>query len=423
MKPTLTLLTLTTLSGLTISHTSFARESDVLDYAIGGGPVISLPARENNIKSTKLGLGWDANLQCGQLDPKLTVENQLNGVTDGFQDMMGSVLQSATSAVASLPGYLIQKEDPGLYDLLTNGVLQGKFDFDNGLTSCEAMSETMGDTLSNNDYYAQAKAELWAKEARRGDAVKAKKNVLDDMGNSGITWRSGGKAGGRGQPAIKPTQDSAEAGFEMLIKGQPNEYQAKKKGLYRFWDSPEALSDWVTTTIGSQSIQTGVDQSKVESQSGIGLSPDVAKETEALMVELNQAVLTNTASEHFPQALIEALNEGQAKDGTFQRIASELALAHTIEKALMARRALLTGQKEVYIAQNKPAKEAVSQSVALLEDEINALRFEAEARQTISSLTATQYMQSHYEKRNQITVNSEESESVFLNQTFNKEAE
>lgn len=179
----------------------------------------------------------------------------------------------------------------------------------------------------------------------------------------------------------------------------------------------------MTTTIGSQSIQTGVDQSKVESQSGIGLSPDVAKETEALMVELNQAVLTNTASEHFPQALIEALNEGQAKDGTFQRIASELALAHTIEKALMARRALLTGQKEVYIAQNKPAKEAVSQSVALLEDEINALRFEAEARQTISSLTATQYMQSHYEKRNQITVNSEESESVFLNQTFNKEAE
>ncbi|MFA0053392.1 MULTISPECIES: integrating conjugative element protein [Vibrio] len=423
MKPTLTLLTLATLSGLTLSHTSFARESDVLDYAIGGGPVISLPARENNIKSTKLGLGWDANLQCGQLDPKLTVENQLNGVTDGFQDMMGSVLRSATSAVASLPGYLIQKEDPGLYDLLTNGVLQGKFDFDNGLTSCEGMSETMGDTLSNNDYYTQAKAELWAKEARRGDAVKAKKNVLNDMGNSGITWRSGRKAGGRGQPTIKPTQDSAEVGFEMLVKGKKNDDKAKKKGLYRFWDSPEALSDWVTTTIGSQSIQTGVDQSKVESQSGIGLSPDVAKETEVLMIELNQAVLTNTASEHFPQALIEALNEGQAKDGTFQRIASELALAHTIEKALMARRALLTGQKEVYIAQNKPAKKAVRQSVALLEDEINALRFEAEARQTISSLTATQYMQSHYEKRNQITVKSEESESVFLNHSFNKEAE
>ena len=193
MKPTLILLTLATLSGLTISHTSFARESDVLDYAIGGGPVISLPARENNIKSATLGLGWDANLQSGQLDPKLTVENQLNGVTDGFQDMMGSVLQSATSAVASLPGYLIQKEDPGLYDLLTNGVLQGKFYFDNGLTSCEAMSETIGDTLSNNDYYAQAKAELWAKEARRGDAVKAKKTCWMTWGTQVLLGAQAGK--------------------------------------------------------------------------------------------------------------------------------------------------------------------------------------------------------------------------------------
>ncbi len=42
---------------------------------------------------------------------------------------MSSVIQSATSAVASLPA-LIQRADPGLYNLLTNGVLQARLDFD-----------------------------------------------------------------------------------------------------------------------------------------------------------------------------------------------------------------------------------------------------------------------------------------------------
>ncbi|MEZ9997894.1 integrating conjugative element protein [Vibrio sp. 10N.261.46.A3] len=427
MKPTLTLLTLSIVSGLTLIPNAFARETDVLDYAIGGGPVISLPAREDHIKTAKLGLGWDANLQCGQLDPKLTVENQLNGITEGFQDMMGNVMQSATSAVASLPGYLIQKEDPGLYDLLTNGVLQGKFDFDDALTSCEAMTETMGETIANSDYYAQAKAELWAKEAKSGDAVQAKQSVLDDMGNSGITWRGGISAGGRGQPTIKPTEDSAIVGFEMLAKtggGTGTNGDEEKTGLYRFWDSPDALSEWVASVVGSQSVQTGVDQSQVESTAGIGLSPEVVTANTALTQELEQAITDKAESEHFPLALVTALSEGEATTGTKQRITSELALAHTIEKALMARRALLAGKQEVYIAQNKPAQESINDSVAILEDEINALRFEAEARQTISSLTATRYMQAHYQKRNNSTIQEKERNSAFLNEdlTTNKES-
>lgn len=234
MKPTLTLLTLAMLSGLPISHSSFARESDVLDYAIGGGPVISLPARENNIKSTKLGLGWDANLQCGQLDPKLTVENQLNGLTDGFQDMMGSVLQSATSAVASLPGYLIQKEDPGLYDLLTNGVLQGKFDFDDGLTSCEAMSETMGDTLSNNDYYAQAKAELWAKEARRGDAVKAKKTCWMTWATLALLGAQAGKPVAVVSPRLNRPKTVPRSALRCWLRAKKTMTRRKRKDCTDF---------------------------------------------------------------------------------------------------------------------------------------------------------------------------------------------
>ena len=33
---------------------------------------------------------------CGNFDIDTTVRNQLNGITDGFQQLMGNVIQSAT---------------------------------------------------------------------------------------------------------------------------------------------------------------------------------------------------------------------------------------------------------------------------------------------------------------------------------------
>ncbi len=55
------------------------------------------------------GIGWKANLMCGNFDIKTTVRNQLNGVTEGFKDLMGNIIQSATGAVASMPALIIQR--------------------------------------------------------------------------------------------------------------------------------------------------------------------------------------------------------------------------------------------------------------------------------------------------------------------------
>ena len=74
-----------------------------------------------------------------------TIQNQLNGLTNGFQNIMSNVIQSATSAVASLPALIIQRADPGLYNLLTNGVLQARLDFDRSKLTCRSMAERMAD--------------------------------------------------------------------------------------------------------------------------------------------------------------------------------------------------------------------------------------------------------------------------------------
>ncbi|MNN06831.1 hypothetical protein D3C81_1196350 [compost metagenome] len=85
---------------------------DVL-YSIGGGSAVSMSGAAD-MRSIGIGVGWNRNLICANMDLNATLQNQLNGVTNGFQSIMSSVIQSATSAVASLPAMIIQRADPAL---------------------------------------------------------------------------------------------------------------------------------------------------------------------------------------------------------------------------------------------------------------------------------------------------------------------
>ncbi len=69
---------------------------------------------------------------------------------------MSNVIQSATSAVASLPALIIQRADPGLYNLLTNGVLQARLRGSNhSKLTCRAMAEKMAETAGGQLGWSQ----------------------------------------------------------------------------------------------------------------------------------------------------------------------------------------------------------------------------------------------------------------------------
>src|SRR5690606_30032303 len=81
---------------------------DVL-YSIGGGRAVSMGGA-GNMQSIGVGIGWNSNLICGDMSITTTLQNQLNGITNGFQTIMSNVIQNATSAVASLPALIIQRD-------------------------------------------------------------------------------------------------------------------------------------------------------------------------------------------------------------------------------------------------------------------------------------------------------------------------
>ena len=132
-------------------------------------------------------------MMCGNMSLTNTLQNQLNGVTEGFQQIMGSIVQNATQAVMSLPALIIQRANPGLYELLSNGVMQGRIDFDRSKLTCQAMAEKMADKVGQAGWGALAKnQEMQGNlEQTGGDAVAAVKNTEAHNGNNGVSWVGG----------------------------------------------------------------------------------------------------------------------------------------------------------------------------------------------------------------------------------------
>src|SRR3989344_3467319 len=166
---------------------------DEVMYSIGGGSAVSM-GRAAGMRSIGVGVGWNSNLICGDMSIQTTLRNQLNGITQGFQQIMSTVIQSATTAVASLPALIIQRADPGLYNLLTNGVLQARLDFDRSKLTCRAMAEKMADMAGGQLGWSQLAEGMALRQAVSStDAVSAVEQAERRRGNGGVPWVGGGQ--------------------------------------------------------------------------------------------------------------------------------------------------------------------------------------------------------------------------------------
>lgn len=350
---------------------------DDVMYSIGGGSAVSM-GRAAGMRSLGVGVGWNSNLICGDMSIQTTLKNQLNGVTNGFQQIMSSVIQSATSAVASLPALIIQRADPGLYNLLTNGVLQARLDFDRSKLTCRAMAEKMAETAGGQLGWSQMAEGLALRDAVSStDAVSAVEQAETRRGNDGVPWVGGSNAGGSGQPAIKVVGDVTRAGYNLVNGRGVTDTSAIAPASCaslscQTWTTPQAAVEWATRVLGEKEQRTCDACTKTETVPGVGLTPLIQDEYDAKLQALQDLVskAKNTTPENLREAgsaslpitrgVIEALRDEPDQHLLSQRLASEVALASVLEKALLLQRTLLTGKKEPNVAANQLAVEAVN---------------------------------------------------------------
>lgn len=438
----ITVLTLSvTLATPMFAH---AQSADRLYYDIGGAAPFGVSAGLGHGPHVNgLGASWNVNASCGNFDIGATVSNQLNGITSGFQNIMGNVISNATGAVASLPAMIIQRSNPALYDLLTNGVLQGRLDFDKSKLSCRNMSKRLADATVGGQMQQAAMAENWqGMAASNADAVAVQQAAEQQAGNDGRTWVGGQKRGGVGQPPVRVVDDTVTAGYNLLYgRTDPTSNESVsgggggwgsvatssgewvggggiagggggggggddcQGGMCTLWGSPDEAAEWATKIVGDTVIRTCDGCEKSQSVAGTGLIRELEKEQQAIHEslldmlnggEITQSKLNDVSAGSglaVSRGVIEAMRSDPQGPLLAQRLASEMALARTLIKAMWARRTLIAGATDPGIQNNQAGMSVLDRKLAALNRDIELLQSEMEIRNSLASSTAMTALQ------------------------------
>ncbi len=401
------------MAGIALAQTPAPTEDGLWYYEIGGADPVSLPASPHTRRTTlggsvELGLGYS----CGAFDPVVAVSNSLNDISSGVDNMMDAMTAAATSAIAALPALILQRANPGLYDLFQNALLKAEATVQIATKSCETMEAEIAQGKNPYaDLIVLSKGTEWKRQMGIGgnDAVSAKEAVESSNGDNGIPW-IGGMAGGAGQPPLRLTGDIVEAGYRVNLNepaGPGNSPAAIPEArLQQLWETPEAASIWVTDVVGDAVITT-CDGCAKDSVPGTGLLPKKLAEQTSISMALSDLVSGTTTPTReslegvtapgvaVTRQVIEAVREmPDSEQGLITgRLVAEIATARTLERALMARRLLLSGRQvpEVYAA--TVAREHADSAVAELDREIDNLLFETRVRREVVSDTVVTLLQ------------------------------
>ncbi len=193
------------------------RSDSSLYYRMGGSSPAARSANPSAV-ATHIGMGGNLrlNYSCGKFDVGLSWSTLMNG----FSQLGTQVTQAVHAGIAALPLYVLQRAQPGLYELFQTYAKKADVSVAAALQTCEQMEAQI---KAGNDPYAQwlgmAKGEGWRVQANTpgSDLVAAKTQIDTTGGRSGITWIGGRAAGGALQTPIRPINDITLAGYNLAL--------------------------------------------------------------------------------------------------------------------------------------------------------------------------------------------------------------
>ncbi len=231
-------------------------------YEIGGAEPLVIPPNKNVVT---LDLGGSASLNlgysCGKFSATASVTNLLNNLKQGLDDLVTQMVAAASSAIAALPAYILQRANPGLYELFQNYLVDAQNRVEIAFKTCEEMERDIAEGKNPyEDWIRVAKHFQWKSEMESGnDVVSAKESVEDQGGDAGIPWIFG-TAGGAGQPPIEVIRDPSAAGYNVTLNKAPNaapsSANASGPRLVDLWPTAQAASDWAVEVLGDKIVRT-----------------------------------------------------------------------------------------------------------------------------------------------------------------------
>ena len=393
--------------GASIGH------GDTAVYELGGAvPIKAFQGFAGRTVEARLRFGWTGDLQCGNFDIAASITDQLGSAESAARQMMDNIVGSAQGVVASLPGLVLQRLNPSLYDMLTGMMAEAGIGFRMARANCERTVAAMRDRTAAGGWRALAEGEFWKRQLGAGkEPTKAAREAgANAGGDAGATWIGGGPAGGAGQAPIRPVTDTAKAGFAGLqgedaatvAGGATLACTDPAERLCAVFPDSDAAADFVRSVVGDVAVTTCSESAAgcvpVAAEPGEGLRPALLAEIGTLYGDgatAGPVLAAVTGEAALTPALLESMRGagGHGVDPTVLaairedpspsrrrafagRLAAEIALERTMEKAFLARRLLRAGLRDPAVAQNEPAREAVREALDELNREIDELEQE-----------------------------------------------
>lgn len=390
-----------------------------LYYRMGGGSP-SAGANHRGSSPLQLSLGIRSNYSCGKFDIGMSWSN----VMDGFKNLGTTVSNAVKAGISSLPLYILQRAQPGLYQLFQNFSQKADLLVASSLKTCEEMeAQIKAGQDPYEDWVKMAKGESWkAKASASGDVVQAKVDINknEEAQKQGVNWVFGTKAGGMNGKAIQPIRDLSVAGYNVTLNRPTTtnanaNYGTGAEGASRMvkaFKTPEELAKWAAEVLGDRSIyicsQSDCPQPTTTS-TALGLGPKYEKELDVVAPVLRS--MADSRSTNYAQLqdvgapgmaispqLMDAMRglPPDARSIAVNRLAQELSMHRVIDKALVARNVLIAGlslpQATAAVEVNKEAQIKIDR----LTQYINDMMFEFRIRKEMTSETALAIMSNQF---------------------------
>lgn len=390
-----------------------------LYYRLGGGDPASRAPNPSGVPY-KLGLSGVARLHyaCGAYDFEVSFQNLMNQ----FAQLGTQVTHAVQAGIAVLPLYLFQRASPGLYELFQTYAKKAEVAIQIATKTCEEMeAQVKAGEDPYEDFIRVARGEAWKKESTGGkDVVQAKENVGASDGNGGVTWLGGKKAGGMGQDPIRVVYDTVVGGFNVTMGHSPDATAAAYPPvkLTDAFATPDKAALYATDVLGDIEASTCVEGCpEPETKLGLGLVqkfeleiPDAHTQIETLLgTSVPQGSDLKAASAPgvvITRELIDAIREQPPIERHIakERLVQDVALARTVDNALIIRNLLLTGRMipEVY----KYANPQIETKLAELNRHIDDVLYESNLRKRVISETAGTLLDSYHALRAASAANS-----------------
>ncbi len=398
-----------------------------LYYEIGGATSITLPSnyragRFSYPANVEVGFGYS----CGNFDPTLGIANILNSVKNIKNDLVNGAIGAVTAAIGSLPALILQRINPGLYDLFQNGKIRAEAAISLANASCEEMERQISNGENPyKDWIELSKSYDWKVEmgtsgwqSSSSDITEAKEKVETDNGKNGIPWIGGQRAGGENQPAIHVPRDVIKAGYNMelnrwaSLKTAAPSASATISRQAELWRTPQEAEQWAVDVLGDVYLYT-YSGHPTQSEPGHGLILKIDTQRRYIQRKLTDLVrrsqpITLTNLENVSALgvmlnadVIAALQQtpNPERAALINKLSSEAAMARVLEKAVLLRRLLLSGMREPNVA-NSPAPKHILETLGILDQEIENVLFEKRIRTELVSSTANLLLQTQAKKAN-----------------------